>query len=176
MTALKVLTRDDILEADDRLTEWVDVPEWGGRVRIRALTAAGCSQVLRMVVTASGTTPAVGQVDIFNLAGGPSLIWVARAFGQEPPSGGPNPFPSQPPNAAPGGFILPWQGTTAASVARAPGNAADVDAFGHFLVVIWSYGSNGPGRDDMVPQVANTLVETALSQFADNRADGSFGR
>lgn len=145
-----------------------------GQSVIQALKAAGCSQMLRLVVTTSGTTPAVGQVDIFNLAGGPSLIQAARAFGQEPPSGGANAYPSQPPNAAPGGFILPWQGTTAADVARAVGNAADVDAFGHFLVVIWSQGSNGPGQDDMVSQVANGLIETVLSQFADNRADGSF--
>ena len=38
MTAkLKALTREDILEAKDRLTEWVDVPEWGGRVLVRSL-------------------------------------------------------------------------------------------------------------------------------------------
>ena len=34
---LKVLSRADILEANDRQTEWVDVPEWGGRVLVRSL-------------------------------------------------------------------------------------------------------------------------------------------
>lgn len=37
MTALRALTRADILDADDRRTEWVDVPEWGGRVLVRSL-------------------------------------------------------------------------------------------------------------------------------------------
>jgi hypothetical protein len=34
---LKALSKDDILNADDRVTEWVDVPEWGGRVLVRSL-------------------------------------------------------------------------------------------------------------------------------------------
>lgn len=39
MTAkLKLLSRDAILGADDRATEDVDVPEWGGAVRVRALS------------------------------------------------------------------------------------------------------------------------------------------
>jgi hypothetical protein len=37
MTALRALTRQDILDAEDRVTEWVDVPEWGGRVLVRSL-------------------------------------------------------------------------------------------------------------------------------------------
>lgn len=34
---LRVLSRADILDAEDRQTEWVDVPEWGGRVLVRSL-------------------------------------------------------------------------------------------------------------------------------------------
>ncbi|MGH2512359.1 MAG: hypothetical protein ACRDGQ_06705 [Candidatus Limnocylindrales bacterium] len=34
---LRVLTRANILDAEDRQTEWVDVPEWGGRVLVRSL-------------------------------------------------------------------------------------------------------------------------------------------
>jgi len=140
---------------------------------IAALKAAVCSQVLRLVTTATGTGgPFAGLVDIFNLAGGPSLIQAARAFGQEPPYGGANAYPSQPPDAAPGGFILPWQGTSAAGVARAAGNAADVDAFGHFLIVIWTYSTAG-GPDSTGAQLVNGLIETKLSQFADNRAADS---
>jgi len=138
---------------------------------IRALRAAGCSQVLRLIATATGsggTFP--GLVDIFNLAGGPSLIQAARAFGQEPPSGGVNAYPSQPPDAAPGGFILPWQGTSAAGVARAAGNAADVDAFGHFLVVIWTYSTTGSSPNGTTAELVNGMIELKLSQFADNRA------
>jgi hypothetical protein len=137
---------------------------------IQALKAAGCSQVLRLITTATGTWTFAGLVGIFNLAGGPSLIQAARAFGQEPPSGGANAYPSQPPDAAPGGFILPWQGTSAAGVARAAGNAADVNAFGHFLIVIWTYSTTGGSPDGTGAQLVNELIEIKLSQFADNRA------
>jgi len=146
-----------------------------GAPLIQALKAAGCSQVLRLVTTATGTAgPFAGLVDIFNLAGGPSLIQAANAFGQEPPSGGISAYPSQPPDAAPGGFIVPWQGTSAAGVAGAVGNAADVNAFGHFLVVIWTHSTTGGSPDGTNAQLVNALIETKLSQFADNRADGSF--
>jgi hypothetical protein len=37
-TKPKLLTRDEILAAEDRSTETVDVPEWGGQVTIRPLT------------------------------------------------------------------------------------------------------------------------------------------
>ncbi len=36
----KLLSKSDILKADDLKTETVPVPEWGGDVRIRTLTAA----------------------------------------------------------------------------------------------------------------------------------------
>lgn len=39
MTSAKILlTRDDILKADDLVQEGVDVPEWGGSVLVRALS------------------------------------------------------------------------------------------------------------------------------------------
>ena len=39
MTAkLKALTREAILEAEDRVTEWVAVPEWRGQVLVRSLS------------------------------------------------------------------------------------------------------------------------------------------
>lgn len=34
------LSRDDILKAPDLITEDVEVPEWGGTVRVKALTGA----------------------------------------------------------------------------------------------------------------------------------------
>lgn len=34
----KILSLDEILDADDRKTEMVDVPEWGGSVKVRALS------------------------------------------------------------------------------------------------------------------------------------------
>lgn len=57
-----------------------------GEPVIHALKAAGCTQVLRLITTATGTSgPSVGQIDIFNLAGGPSLTQAVRAFGEESP-------------------------------------------------------------------------------------------
>ena len=35
---MALLTADEILSADDRRYEIVDVPEWGGQVRLRSLT------------------------------------------------------------------------------------------------------------------------------------------
>lgn len=37
---LKLLTRDEILALDDRATEVVEVPEWGGAVTLRAMTGS----------------------------------------------------------------------------------------------------------------------------------------
>jgi hypothetical protein len=37
-TKPKLLTRDEILAAKDRADEYVEVPEWGGTVRVLALT------------------------------------------------------------------------------------------------------------------------------------------
>jgi hypothetical protein len=37
MTELHLLTRDAILNAEDRQTEIVEVPEWGGAVKVRSL-------------------------------------------------------------------------------------------------------------------------------------------
>jgi hypothetical protein len=141
-----------------------------GQPVTRALQAAGCGQVLRLIATSTGTGgPYTGLIDIFNLASGAAAYQAARAFGEESPNGsGPNPL--VPPNATPGGFILPWPGTAAAGVARAPGNAADVDAFGHFLVVLWTYGHGGATANDSGPQLANGLFELHLDQFAGNRA------
>lgn len=140
-----------------------------GQAAARALRAAGCSQVLRLIATSTGTGgPDIGLIDIFNLASGAAAYQAARAFGEESPYGSGARLPL-PPNAAPGGFISPWPGTPAAGVARAPGNAADVDAFGHFLVVLWTYGSGGATVDDSGPQLANGLFELILGQFAENR-------
>lgn len=149
-----------------------------GQAVARALRAAGCSQVLRLIATSTGTGgPYTGLIDIFNLASGTAVYQAARVFGEESPYGsGANLFPPQPPNAAPGGFILPWPETPAANVARAPGNAADVDAFGHFLVVLWTYGHGGPTVDDSGPQSANGLFELVLGQFAQNRVDHDSAR
>ena len=40
MAEIKVLSREDILKAEDRRIEVVEVPEWGGSVRVRSMTGA----------------------------------------------------------------------------------------------------------------------------------------
>lgn len=123
--------------------------------------------MLRLITTSTGTGgPYTALIDIFNLASAAAAYQAAWAFGEEWPYANLDP---PLPNAAPGGFILPWPGTPAASVARAAGNSADVDAFGHFLVVLWTYGSGGATPDDSGPQLANGLFELVLGQFAENR-------
>lgn len=37
---MKILGKEDILKADDVVTESVDVPEWGGIVKVRGLTGS----------------------------------------------------------------------------------------------------------------------------------------
>ena len=37
---VKILSIDDILQADDHTTATVDCPEWGGQVEVRSLTRA----------------------------------------------------------------------------------------------------------------------------------------
>jgi len=61
MTALKILTREAILEADDRVTEWVDVPEWGGRVLVRSLEGIERDHYEASIANIrwNGTTPTV---------------------------------------------------------------------------------------------------------------------
>ena len=48
-----------------------------------------------------------------------------------------------------------------------------MDAFGHFLIVIWTYSTAGGNPDGTGAQLVNGLIESKLSQFADNRAADS---
>lgn len=52
---MALLTKKDILEADDEETRVLDVPEWGGEVRLRGLTGFERDQFESSVMTASGT-------------------------------------------------------------------------------------------------------------------------
>ena len=54
------LTIEEILAADDTVQEDHDCPEWGGKIRIRSLTASEASEVLRLSSTTKGK---VTQVD-----------------------------------------------------------------------------------------------------------------
>jgi hypothetical protein len=51
----KVLTRAEILEADDRRVESVDVPEWGGSVMVRSLTGTERDQYEATILSMRGT-------------------------------------------------------------------------------------------------------------------------
>ena len=59
-----ILSRDDILKADDLKTEDVDVPEWGGVVRIRGLTGTQRDAFEASVVKMNGTNK---QYNLTNL-------------------------------------------------------------------------------------------------------------
>lgn len=49
-----LLTRDSILQAQDIQTEDVEVPEWGGTVRVRGLTGAQRDQFESSIVSLKG--------------------------------------------------------------------------------------------------------------------------
>lgn len=57
---LKLLTKDAVLAVDDRPSRIVDVPEWGGAVRVRALSAWEQSQYTEAIMTM--TTDHKGRV------------------------------------------------------------------------------------------------------------------
>jgi hypothetical protein len=54
---MSLLTRDQILAANDLKSEDVDVPEWGGTVRVRELTGDERDSVELSMVTMRGTEP-----------------------------------------------------------------------------------------------------------------------
>ncbi len=42
------LTREQVLAADDLRTEWVDVPEWGGALKVRGLSVAEVNHIVNL--------------------------------------------------------------------------------------------------------------------------------
>ncbi len=61
---LSLLTRDQIIAADDLKHEDVDVPEWGGTVRVRELTATERDQVESGTVNLSVGADGKPQADV----------------------------------------------------------------------------------------------------------------
>lgn len=51
---MPTLTRDQILAADDLITEIVNVPEWGGSVTVRTITGTERDKLEASIVTKSG--------------------------------------------------------------------------------------------------------------------------
>jgi hypothetical protein len=65
-TKPKLLTRDEILAAKDRADEYVEVPEWGGTVRVLALTGTDRDRYLAglMRIGVENGTPRLEGVNI----------------------------------------------------------------------------------------------------------------
>lgn len=61
---MALLTKQQILDAQDIKTETVSVPEWGGEVRVRALSAAERDQFEDKVVKRDGKRSRVVLTDI----------------------------------------------------------------------------------------------------------------
>lgn len=64
---MELLSRDEILGADDRKTQDVAVPEWGGSVRVRALSGTERDAYEAGIVTLRGD--GTKQVNLKNLRG-----------------------------------------------------------------------------------------------------------
>ncbi|WP_417534206.1 hypothetical protein [Marinobacterium stanieri] len=52
---MTLLTRDQILAADDIKSEVVEVPEWGGSVRVRTMTGTARDRLEAQMVASDGT-------------------------------------------------------------------------------------------------------------------------
>ena len=61
---MKLLTRDAILQAEDLPTEDVEVEEWGGAVRVRALTGAERDAFEQSIVEQRGKSTRVNMRNI----------------------------------------------------------------------------------------------------------------
>lgn len=59
----KLLTKDDVLKAEDRATEIVEMPEWGGAVEVQALDAWQQSEYEQSLFTTSFDGKS-GSVDV----------------------------------------------------------------------------------------------------------------
>lgn len=60
---MALLSRDAILKADDLKTEDVDVPEWGGTVRVRALTGSERDKLESSMVEQRGRVQRVNAIN-----------------------------------------------------------------------------------------------------------------
>lgn len=58
-----ILTREQILAAQDIATETIDVPEWGGAVRVRGLTGAERDQYESTILKMRGTNAQLNLVN-----------------------------------------------------------------------------------------------------------------
>lgn len=68
-TKLRLLSRDAILAADDRVTDVVDVPEWGGQVRVRALSGSERDHYMNSLYTMRADGKGGMEIGSMNLDG-----------------------------------------------------------------------------------------------------------
>ena len=59
-----LLTRDQILQAEDLPSETVTVLEWGGSVIVRGLTGSERGKFQNSILSQNGKAPGVGNVDM----------------------------------------------------------------------------------------------------------------
>jgi len=59
---MALLTKEQILTADDLKSVDVEVPEWGGSVRVRALTGADRDSIQSLFINPDGTKKDISQV------------------------------------------------------------------------------------------------------------------
>ncbi len=60
----ELLTRDQIIQAEDLPSETVAVPEWGGSVIVRGLTGSERGRFQNSILSQNGKAPGVGNVDM----------------------------------------------------------------------------------------------------------------
>jgi len=60
----ELLTRDQILQAEDLPSETVEVLEWGGSVIVRGLTGSERGKFQNSILTHNGNKSGIGQVDM----------------------------------------------------------------------------------------------------------------
>ena len=65
---MPVLSRDEILAADDIQIELLEVPEWGGSIFVKGMTGAERDRFEAGVITISGDDSKVNMIDIRNLS------------------------------------------------------------------------------------------------------------
>ena len=73
------LTKDAILAADDLITEDVDVPEWGGTVRVRSISGAERDAFEQAIVTRRGKNV---QTNLSNIRAKMSALCLVDESGQ----------------------------------------------------------------------------------------------
>ena len=71
---MPVLNREDILAAEDILTESVDVPEWGGKVFVKGITGKERGKFEANVILNPGKNQKLNMVDMRAMLGSLTMV------------------------------------------------------------------------------------------------------